>query len=271
MALVERLPLRSPTLPPATHTNCYLLGGDRLTLVDPATPWDDERARLAAALDERLAAGAVVERVYLTHHHYDHVAAADWVRERYGVPVVAHARTRTLLEGQVVVDETLDEGDTLQCGAQRWRVLHTPGHATGHICLHLPETGDVIAGDMVAAEGTIVLDPPEGDLAAYLTNLQRLRDLAPTCLWPAHGPGITEADALLDYYITHRHQRTDQVRAALAQVGRGAPRDLVPIIYPDLHPMIRPVAARQVLCHLQWLAGQGEVCKEGEHWTLNGA
>lgn len=262
-ASVERVALRTPTLPPATHTNCYLLGRDALTLVDPATPWDDQREALAEALDAR---SAPVERVFLTHHHLDHVGAAAWVRQRYGVPVVAHARTRALLEGQLVVDELLDEGDTLDAGGEPWRVLHTPGHASGHLCLF--DGQQVIAGDMVAGVGTIVLDPPEGDLGQYLDSLARLRDLAPRRLWPAHGPAIEDAVGLLEHYIAHRHQRTAQVRAALATTGGGGPSDLVPHIYPDLPPMARPIAARQVLCHLQWLAGRGAVSKRERTWTL---
>jgi len=267
-AVLDVLPLRSPTLPPATHTNTYLLGRRSVTLVDPATPWDDERARLEAALTAR---DLQVERVFLTHHHPDHVGAAAWVRERYQVPVVAHARTRELLEGEVVVDELMDEGDVLVTDAGEWTALHTPGHATGHLCLHDTVSDAVIAGDMVAGVGTIVLAPPEGNLEHYLTHLDRLRALKPSVLWPAHGDAIRDAVGLLTEYIDHRHMRTRQVRAALRQVQQGGPDDLVPIIYPDLHPMIRPVAAQQVLCHLQWLAERGEVCKVGESWTPTGA
>ena len=255
--------LRSPTLPPATHTNCYLLGRRALTLVDPATAQEDQRALLADAIAAR---GLPVERVLLTHHHGDHTGAAAWVSARYGVPIVAHSRTRALLSGQLVVHELVDDGDVLDAGGEPWRVLHTPGHASGHVCLF--DGRQLIAGDMVAGTGTVVLDPPEGELGAYLDSLGRLRDLGPRRLLPAHGPAIEEAVALLEHYIHHRHQRSAQVLAALAAADGAEPAELVPHIYPELHPAARPIAARQILCHLRWLAGRGAVRKRGVTWAL---
>jgi len=242
-----------------------VLGRGALTLVDPATPWPDERWRLKRYLD------APVERIVLTHHHGDHVGAAKWARKTFDAPVLAHPRTRELLAGAVPVDDTLGEGDALACGDDTWRVLFTPGHASGHVCLHHAESGQAIVGDMVAGTGTIVLDPPEGVLALYLASLGRLRALGLSILHPAHGPAIDPAGPLLDHYIDHRNARTDQIRAALASVGRGPPKALLPLVYPDLHVLMRPVAARQVLAHLMWLADRGEVRNVGDEWTLNGA
>ncbi len=252
------MPLRTPTLPPATHTNTYLIGQRALVVVDPATPHRKEQAKLEALLDARLAAGARLRCLFLTHHHMDHVGHVVRLRKRYGVPVVGHALTRELLAPTIPVDDLLDEGDLIELDDGPWKVLHTPGHATGHLCL-LNGTGDLICGDMVAGEGTIVLDPPQGDLGHYLASLSRLRDLQPSCLHPAHGPAIPAAVEKLQEYIDHRNLRTGQVRAALAKLGSARPRQLVPIIYPDLHLLARPIAARQMLCHLQWLAGRGEV------------
>jgi ribonuclease/clavin/mitogillin len=198
----------------------------------------------------------------LTHHHPDHVSGAEDLRARTGAPIVAHPHTARCVPFDV--DEIVDEGYIVETDAGAWSALHTPGHARGHLCL-LRDDGYLVAGDMVAGVGTILLEPPEGNLGDYFASLQRLIETGAHTLLPAHGPEITPAADYLRHYIAHRHQRTDQIRAALA--GRGVPsaaRELVPLIYTDIPQAIWPIAARQVHCHLLWLAQQGEVTTEDD-------
>lgn len=256
------VPVRSPTLPPATHTNAWLLGRAAVVVVDPAGVWSEPQEHLAEALSS-----LSVDAIFLTHHHPDHIGGAEDLRRRTGAPILAHAHTAAQVDFEV--DQLLDEGDVVKTDAGDWSVLHTPGHARGHLCLHGPG-GHLVAGDMVAGEGTIVLDPPEGNLGDYITSLERLRALNTTALLPAHGPELTDPTALLTHYIDHRHRRTGQVQAALQQLGRPAsPLALVPIIYPDIPTFIHPIAARQVLCHLQWLEERGAVVHEPAGFTLS--
>lgn len=257
--------LRTPTLPPATHTNCVVLGDGAVTLVDPASPWPEEQAGLFAWV---AGLGLPVERVFLTHHHHDHVGAAEAVRRELGVPVVAHPITATLLAGAVEVDAVLDDGDVLRCGDQAWRAVYTPGHAPGHLCLWSEERGVLVAGDMVAGEGTIVLDPSEGHLGSYLASLERLVALEPRVVVPAHGPALEPGVERLRWYLEHRHERTAQVRRALA-AGARRPDDVVGHVYGDhVPPFVRPLAALQVCCHLQWLADRGEAAGHADGtWT----
>lgn len=243
------VPVRSPTLPPATHTNAWTLGQDRVVVVDPAGVEPDQQRGLRDALGSRR-----VQAILLTHHHVDHVASAADLVARTGAPVWAHAETAARIE--LPVQRLLAEGDLVEVDDGPWTVLHTPGHAPGHICLHRPADGLVVAGDMVAGVGTILLDPPEGVLSEYLHSLDRLRALKPRCLLPAHGPAIADAVARLTEYIDHRHQRTRQVVAGLRS-GPSSALGLVPGIYPDLATLYVPIAARQVLCHLQWLMATG--------------
>ena len=242
------IPVRTPTLPPATHTNCYVLDGR--TVVDPASPWPEEQERLASELaDEPL------ERILLTHHHHDHVGGVVDLATRRGLPIVAHPAT--LPRVPFKVDQTLEAGEDLH----GWRVLHTPGHAVGHLCL-LRE-GDLICGDMVAGVGTILIEPGEGHLQTYLDSLAALMTLGPVRLWPAHGPDIVDGRRKLQEYIDHRMHRTDQVRRALP----GTPLELVERVYGDTVPRaIWPLAARQLLCHLEWLAERDEASRHGERW-----
>lgn len=249
--------VRTPTLPPATSTNCWLVGTDELTIVDPASPYEDEQARLFAEVEALLAGGRRVRRLFLTHHHQDHVSGATDLQARLraagvDVPVAAHPVTADLVAPRIRVDELVHDGDVVVDGV---RAVHTPGHAPGHLVLS--GAGWIVAGDMVAGVGTIVLDPSEGDLQDYLDSLERLRGLGADRLFPAHGPVMPHADAVLSFYVAHRHQRTDQVRGALVRLGASRPDELAPAVYPELDPRMLPVAAMQILTHLRWLGAHG--------------
>jgi glyoxylase-like metal-dependent hydrolase (beta-lactamase superfamily II) len=255
---VRVVQLRTPTLPPATHTGCYVLGEGRLTVVDPASPWDDEQDRLARALE----AAGEVERIVLTHHHVDHVGGAEALRAQLAargldVPIVAHPETAARVAGEIAVDLPLVEGDGLGCGGVEVRVLHTPGHAPGHVVLHDAAHGTMVAGDMVAGIGTILIDPSEGDLGDYLASLQRMAACSPSVLLPSHGPALPEARTILGFYVAHRHQRSEQIRRALDRLGASTPDALAAVVYPELAPDVRFVGAVQILAHLRWLDRHG--------------
>ena len=242
----------TPTLPPATTTNAVVLGAREVAVVDPASPWPEAQEALTAAL-----ADVTVTAILLTHHHLDHVSGAEDLRRRTGAPIYAHPATAARLDFDV--QGLLEEGAVWTTDAGAWQALHTPGHASGHLIFWEASQRLVVAGDLVAGEGTIVLDPPEGDLERYLQSLERLAALGARLGVPAHGPVLTEPADLARAYIAHRHARTAQVRAALGAAGVASPEALVPTIYPGLSPFIAQVAARQVLAHLQWLQGRGEV------------
>lgn len=255
------LPLRTPTLPPATHTNCYIIGNKRLFIVDPASPWTPEQARLQAFLHGRVQAGAQVEAILLTHHHPDHVGGALALHEALGVPIWAHAVTAELLaEAEIPVHRTVSEGETLLAGPDEheWRVLFTPGHAPGHVCFLDVSARSLICGDMLAGWGTIVVVPPEGNMRLYLHHLARLRDHQPSVLLPAHGSPIGSASQRLDEYIAHRLKREEQVRAAL-NARLSDPEDMVKQIYVGLPEMLIPAAVGSVLAHLEKLMEEGLV------------
>ena len=258
---VQIVPTRTPTLPPATHTNTWIVGEGALTVIDPASPWPEEQRLLAEALEDRLMLGERVERIVLTHHHHDHVsgvaALQHWLDAP--VPVLAHPATAELLHGVVDVTDPIAHTDELLAGGRRLRAHHTPGHAPGHLVFHDLDAGWMIAGDMVAGIGTILLHPDEGDLADYLASLALMAAESPTALLPSHGPVLTDPASLLSMYVAHRHMRSDQARAALQSRGAMSAAELAPHVYGDLDPRFTRFAVLQLRTHLRWLTEHGLV------------
>jgi ribonuclease/clavin/mitogillin len=267
------LALRTPTLPPATHTNTYLFLGEagelgvvRVALVDPASPYPEEQARLDRAIETLLATGRELGEILLTHHHVDHVSGVAHLVERFGLPVAAHKETARLLGGRLGVTRLLSDGERLPYGSRGMRVLHTPGHAPGHLCFIDQSSGIGVVGDMVASVGTIIIEPEDGgDMSEYLDSLQRLRALELSCLLPAHGPPITDANARLDFYLAHRMEREAGIFNALDATPRPL-RALVRSAYPDVSPEIYPLAERSLLAHLIRLERAGRARKQDDGW-----
>jgi endoribonuclease LACTB2 len=277
VAGIRQLPLLTPTLPPARHTNAYLVGKERIVVVDPATYEDDERKKLLEEVAALEAEGGRLVAVVLTHHHQDHVGSARWLADTRRVPVLAHPITKELLADRIAVDRTIVEGERIDLGKDatstrfELEVLFTPGHAPGHVVLKdlRPGSGALIVGDMIAGLGTIVIDPPEGDMGEYLRQLTRLRDLDPRIIFPAHGPAIAAARQKLDQYIAHRLMREAKVAGALAKAQRGTARELVPDAYDDTPPELYWLAERSCLAHLLKLVEDGRAARDGEHFSVS--
>lgn len=253
---IHVLALRSPTLPPAAHTNVYLVGPERgpVAVVDPGSPYEDQQAILDAYLGE-----LPIELVLLTHHHGDHTGGAAALAARWGVPIAAHAATARRLAGRVAVTRLLADGEVVH-GAT---AVHTPGHAEGHLCFEIG--GATIAGDLVAGIGTILIDPGEGDMAAYLASLERLLARPAAALLPAHGPMIPDGPAKLREYLAHRRMREARAADALSGAPRTA-RELVPIVYGDTPAALWPLAERSLLAHLEKLARDGRAFERDGRW-----
>jgi glyoxylase-like metal-dependent hydrolase (beta-lactamase superfamily II) len=255
------LALRSFTLPPATHTNCFILGDEDLVVVDPGSLFPEETARIEQALEALARWGGRLREIWLTHHHADHWASVPALRARHpGVRVLAHPRTADLLRGQLLVDGMLAPDETRVLGALgAVRAIHTPGHASGHLAFHVEGSATLLAGDLMAGEGTVVVDPPDGDMAAYEDSLRRIEDLAPAAVWPAHGPLIAGAAAAIRATREHRRWREACVLEAVRRAGAADLGAVVREAYQDTDPALHGLAARSALATLIKLQAEGRV------------
>jgi ribonuclease/clavin/mitogillin len=264
------LPGKTPTLPPATHTNAYFVGADRLLVVDPATPDPADQKKLLMLAEELIAEGRRIEAIVITHHHHDHHQAATALANATGAPIWAHEITARLLPPAIKIARHLVDGEVIDLGAGGGiRVLHTPGHTPGHICLYQENHGALLAGDMISTVSTIIIDPPEGDLALYFRSLERLLELPATMLYPAHGPPTNRVSAALSGYIAHRRAREQKTIAALTDQPLGL-SDLVRVVYDDVPATVHPLAERNLLASLLKLAAEGKAVRSGDRWARAG-
>ncbi|MEM7482829.1 MAG: MBL fold metallo-hydrolase [Acidobacteriota bacterium] len=254
------LPLETATLPPANRTNAILLGTRERVLIDPGSSLPAEQEKLEAAI-AALPPGTVTA-IWLTHHHPDHIGGVERARQALKVPVLAHRLTaERLAERDIRVDGFLEDGEVRVLNGEPpfpVRIFHTPGHARGHLCFLEENRRSLIGGDLVAGFGTIVIDPPEGDMDDYLHSLERMADLAPGTLFPAHGPPLRDATGSFRHYIEHRLWREAKVLAAWRD-GLREPAAIRPQVYEDTPKPAWPLAERQIKAHLQRLDRAGRL------------
>ncbi|MFL6231014.1 MAG: MBL fold metallo-hydrolase [Pyrinomonadaceae bacterium] len=263
-------PLRTPTKPPATHTNAYFVGEREFVVIDPGSPYEDERAALAACADEMIAEGRTLREIVLTHHHPDHVAGTEHLRAHLGghATVAAHRLTAEALHGSVRVDRFIEEGDVIELAGEpalSLRAMHTPGHTRGHLSFYEERTQTLVVGDNILGLGSVLVDPPEGNMRDYLASLERYRALLPNVrvLYGGHGAAMANPRAKIEGYIAHRLEREANILNAVRE-GAATPREIVERVYTDVSPKLHAMAERAVVAHLEKLEADKLVSREGE-------
>jgi glyoxylase-like metal-dependent hydrolase (beta-lactamase superfamily II) len=236
-------------------TNTWLVGdGDALACVDPG-PEDDRH--LAAIEDAVRAVHGHVAVVLLTHSHPDHRPLARRLAERSGASLLA-------FDPRDDGAQRLQDGEVVQVGEVGLRAVHTPGHASDHLCFHDAEAGELFTGDHILSGMTTVINPPDGDMTDYMASLQRVLALRPRIIHPGHGPAIENGVEVIERYIAHRLEREAQVEDAVRRRGEPvAPIDVVPEIYAAYPQALHAYAARSVQAHLDKLVRDGRARRAG--------
>lgn len=258
------LPLRTPTVPPATRTNTLVIAGDRTAVIEPASPHAGEQRRLDELVDRLAAEGRPVAAILVTHHHRDHVGDVERLRARLDAPVLAHPRTAERVAFRI--DEEIGDGHVLDLGAgHRIEATHTPGHAPGHLVFVDRGSGVAHVGDLVAGLGTILIDPDDaGDMTQYLDSLRAMADrvrAAPGLRFvPAHGPTVEDPLALLEQYLAHRVQRERKIEQAVL-AGATSMEEVLARAYADTPREVWPLARMSAEAHLRRLIAQHKVLR----------
>jgi glyoxylase-like metal-dependent hydrolase (beta-lactamase superfamily II)/8-oxo-dGTP pyrophosphatase MutT (NUDIX family) len=268
---IVRVTAPNPGVMTGPGTNTYLVGaGDGLggwTVIDPGPA---DAAHLQALL---AAAPGPIERILVTHTHVDHSPGAAALAAATGAPVLGRIADHPYGQDSAFrPTQALAGGEPIALGqgAGTLRVIHTPGHASNHLCYLLEEERTLFTGDHVMQGSTVVINPPDGDMAAYLRALEALLAVELDWLAPGHGFLVAEPHAVLRGLIRHRLAREAKVRAALERVRAGAIGTLLPLVYDDVPAGLHPVAARSLLAHLLKLRDDGVAALDGETWRYVG-
>jgi glyoxylase-like metal-dependent hydrolase (beta-lactamase superfamily II) len=253
-AHVTRIIAPNPGMMTGPGTNTYLVGGEQLAVIDPGPAIDSHIAAV-------LAAGAGRIRVVLcTHTHMDHSPAAAAIKAATGAVVVGvPAPAQPGQDASFAPDRVLQDGDRVMINGLSLRALHTPGHASNHLCYLLENTRMLFTGDHVMQGSTVVINPPDGDMRAYLASLERLLGEDILILAPGHGYLIGEPHREARRLIRHRLAREQKVVWALERMNAPNLEELVAEVYDDVSPRLHGVAQRSLRAHLEKLAAEGRV------------
>jgi glyoxylase-like metal-dependent hydrolase (beta-lactamase superfamily II) len=245
--LVRRIVAPNPGKMTGPGTNTYLVGIDEIAVIDPGPDTAEHLDAISGCGGDR------IRWIVCTHTHPDHSPGAAGLKERTGAEVMAWD-ARDGLE----VDRKLRDGALIEATEFRLQAIHTPGHASNHLCFLLEEERMLFSGDHIMQGSTVVISPPDGNMAVYLESLAKVRALRLRSIAPGHGHLIEDPRPYIDEYIEHRRQREQQILDLLVSSGTTKIDDLVEVIYVDVDPELHPVARRTVHAHLIKLTKEGK-------------
>ena len=258
---LRRLTGNNPGIMTGPGTNTYLVGHERIAVIDPGVEDEQHVQRIAELGDGR------IEWILVTHAHPDHSPASRALSRLTGAPVLAHPhRLQGIRDTDFRADGHLLDNEALRTPEFTLRAIHTPGHAADHLAFLLEEDAILLAGDQVMDGATVVIAPPDGDMAAYLDSLRKLRELHLRAIAPAHGRLLESPQAVFDEIIKHRLAREAMVLAAVCDAGHHQITEMVKYIYTDVPEVLHPVAEGSVHAHLLKLQDEGLVREEDGHW-----
>jgi glyoxylase-like metal-dependent hydrolase (beta-lactamase superfamily II) len=249
-------------------TQTYLIGTEEVAVIDPGPDLPDHLDALERAIGSRKIAA-----IMCTHTHRDHSPAARPLAERTGASIIGCAplslesvgpRADASFDGEYKPDRVVADGDALDVDGEAVTAVATPGHTSNHLCFAY--RGALFSGDHVMGWSTTVVVPPDGDMAAYMQSLDKLRQRDERVYYPAHGPAVTNPKQYVRHLLGHRMQREKQVLGLIQDQAKSI-SDIVAAAYPGLDPRLVPAAGGSVYAHLLDLERRGLVEQHDERWN----
>jgi glyoxylase-like metal-dependent hydrolase (beta-lactamase superfamily II) len=263
---VRRLTAPNPGLMTGPGTNTYLVGDVEPVVVDPGPDDATHTAAIVAAAEPL----GPIRTIVVTHTHVDHAPGAAALAAATGARIVGFGPAESFAPDECVgegwsLSSPLASGSAASPSALTLRALHTPGHASDHLCWLIEEHAMLCTGDHVMHGSTVVIRPPDGDLHQYLASLARVRDEVPALrtLAPGHGRLMDHVPDVIDALIAHRLGRHERVAEVLARRGEGSVDELLAEVYGDVTERQLPVARFSLWAHLRALTEEGRAALVG--------
>lgn len=262
--LIRRITAPNPGIMTGPGTNTYLVGKGEWAVIDPGPAIPEHvDAIIKAAAD----AHATIQWILCTHTHMDHSPAAKALQEATDATVIGMpAASPQSQDPSFNPDQCWQEGDYVQCDDFRLQALHTPGHASNHLCFHLEQEQVLFTGDHIMEGSTVVIAPPDGDMKAYLDSLEKLKGIAIRHLAPAHGNLMEHAQDVIEGLIQHRLMREAKVLSGMDKTGPADLDALTPAVYDDVPPFLHAIARYSLQAHLDKLLKEGIVIESAGIW-----
>ena len=249
-------------------TQTYLAGEAEVAVIDPGPDLPEHLDALEQAIG-----GRKLVAIMCTHTHRDHSPAARPLAERTGAPIIGCAplalesvgpRADASFDGEYAPDRVLTDGESIGVDGEALTAVATPGHTSNHLCYAY--RGALFSGDHVMGWSTTVVVPPDGDMAAYMASLDKLRQRDDRVYYPAHGPAVEKPEQYVRHLMGHRMQREKQILKLIREQARAIP-DIVANAYPGLDARLIAAAGGSVYAHLLDLQRRGLVEQQEDRWT----
>jgi glyoxylase-like metal-dependent hydrolase (beta-lactamase superfamily II) len=269
--LIRRWVINNPSPFTFTGTCCYIVGKDKVAVIDPGPGSPGEAEALVKALGSEK-----VEHILVTHTHRDHSPGARALKALTAAPISGckphwSARERNSDETTFLdsssdkdhrPDHAMSDGDVLNGSGYSLKAIETPGHTMNHLCFAFAKENALFSGDHVMAWSTSIVAPPDGSMAAFMASLEKLRGRKETIYWPGHGGPVTDPQRFLRSLIGHRKMRESSIVNALSE-GESSIPDLVEKLYVGLAPQLKGAAALSIFAHLEDLIERGMIASNG--------
>jgi len=260
---VRRLTAPNPGMMTGPGTNSYIVGTSELAVIDPGPEIESHIAALIATVGTRL------RLILTTHTHLDHSPAVRALKAATGATVLGMPAPPQANQDQTFAPDRVPvHGEVVRCGDFSLRAVHTPGHASNHLCYLLVEDKLLFTGDHVMQGSTVVITPPDGDMGAYLRSLEALLALDADYIAPGHGHLINAPHDEARKLIAHRLKREQKVVDGFARKNPATLDELVPVVYADTPVKLHGAAKRSLYAHLLKLEADGRVVHAGDDWRL---
>ena len=260
--LVRRITAGNGSVFTGPGTNTYLVGKEEVTVIDPGPAMQEH-------IDVITAAAPNIKQILVTHTHPDHSPGVRLLKEKLDVPAYGMLTNSSKNQDQTFSPERiLDDGEVFQEEEFSIEVVHTPGHASNHLCFILKEEKLIFTGDHIMNGSTVVIGPPDGNMKQYIQSLEKLKDYDIEKIAPGHGELLENPHEVADWIINHRLEREKKVFQALKEATKGTPDSLVEKVYDDVDSSLFPIAKASLLAHLIKLEEDQLIYSSGEEYFI---